>query len=544
MKRKLLSALLTLSLVLSLLPLPLSLAAVEGDLRYEFKDGEITITGLDGDQPAALTIPSEIRGYPVTRIGDNAFNGCTKIKEINLPSSLVSIGNSGLNNTGVTELVIPEGVTTLGTDAVSHNFQMTKVTLPESLVTIGDHAFTFCRALKSVTVPAGVRSVGNGAFFCCDAMTSAVICNDTISEREFAACDRLASVTFSDSLREIGTYAFNDCFSLKIVTIPGSVDTIGMYAFAECRGLSSLTLEKGIRVIDMGAFEECKSLKEVTVPDSVTTVGKEAFDMCEALKTVILGKNVASIGGSAFGFCYALEEITIPAATKTIGNSAFAFCNRLSEVFYGGTEAMWREVSIGTYQNEPLTTAIITYANQPVIVARFTDVDPNQYYAEAVDWAVDNGVTSGTSPTTFSPSAPCTRGQVVTFLWRAMGSPAPRASRSSFADVKDSGAYYYKAVLWAAEQGITAGTDTSHFSPGATVTRSQVVTFLWRAAGSPKASGALSFQDVSKTAYYADAVRWAVQNRITTGTGAVTFSPNDPCTRAQIVTFLYRAGTT
>lgn len=169
----------------------------------------------------------------------------------------------------------------------------------------------------------------------------------------------------------------------------------------------------------------------------------------------------------------------------------------------------------------------------------FVDVPDTAYYYDAVKWAVEEGVTTGTSSRTFSPNATCTRGQAVTFLWRAAGSPSPVSNSNPFADVKSSD-YYYDAVLWAVEQGITVGTSASTFSPDQTVTRAHVVTFLWRAEGSPAADGSNPFVDVSEDAYYVEAVLWAVENGITAGTSANTFSPDDGCTRAQIVTFLCR----
>lgn len=168
----------------------------------------------------------------------------------------------------------------------------------------------------------------------------------------------------------------------------------------------------------------------------------------------------------------------------------------------------------------------------------FTDVADDAYYADAVIWAVGKGITSGTTATTFSPNTPCTRAQAGTFLWRAAGSPEP-AGMSSFADVP-ADSYYAKAVAWAVEQGITKGTSDTTFSPYATCTRAQIVTFLWRSQKSPASDGVNPFTDVAADAYYANAVLWAAENGIAGGTTANTFSPANDCTRAQIVTFLFR----
>ena len=169
----------------------------------------------------------------------------------------------------------------------------------------------------------------------------------------------------------------------------------------------------------------------------------------------------------------------------------------------------------------------------------FRDVKQSDYYYDAVKWAVEKGITEGTSAGTFSPNVSCTRAQMVTFLWRAAGSPAPKSKTNPFQDISSTD-YFYSAVLWAVENGITTGTDADAFSPNAKVNRAQTVTFLYRAAASP-ASGSSSFGDVSEDAYYAKAVAWANENGITSGTGNGKFSPNADCTRGQIVTLLYRA---
>ena len=169
----------------------------------------------------------------------------------------------------------------------------------------------------------------------------------------------------------------------------------------------------------------------------------------------------------------------------------------------------------------------------------FVDVATGSYYEDAVDWAVENGITQGTDDTHFSPDGICTRAQAVTFLWRTAGSPAPRLHTMPFTDVP-AGNYYYDAVLWAVENGITEGTSDTTFSPNSTCTRAQIVAFLWRSEKSPAAGTANPFADVKSDAYYADAVLWAVKENITKGTTSTTFSPDADCTRAQIVTFLWR----
>ena len=187
-----------------------------------------------------------------------------------------------------------------------------------------------------------------------------------------------------------------------------------------------------------------------------------------------------------------------------------------------------------------VTVAAMFKAEQSTGKNPFTDVPAGSYYEDAVIWAVDKGITTGTSATTFNPNGICTRAQAVTFLWRAAGSPAAKSSVMPFTDVK-AGSYYETAVLWAVENGITKGTSDTMFSPDATCTRAQIVTFLWRSQKSPAAGMANPFADVAADTYYIDAVLWAVKHNITVGTTFSIFSPDEECTRAQIVTFLYRA---
>ena len=228
------------------------------------------------------------------------------------------------------------------------------------------------------------------------------------------------------------------------------------------------------------------------------------------------------------------EEVTI-----TVKPDAGHMIDTVTVKDVGGNRVKFTKVGENTYvytQPDGAVTIGVTYR----IEARFIDVTAGSYYENAVAWAIEKGITTGTDATHFSPNAKCTRAQMVTFLWRAAGSPEPTAV-TVFADVAED-VYYAKAVQWAAENGITLGTSATTFSPNATVTRAQTVTFLFRAMKGA-ANGEASFADVAEGAFYADAVRWAVAEGVTNGTSATTFSPTSDCLRAQIVTFLYRAYT-
>lgn len=245
---------------------------------------------------------------------------------------------------------------------------------------------------------------------------------------------------------------------------------------------------------------------------------------------------------------------TLADAKLTVGTirpaGTIAWDLPLTTVLEDGKAYAWTFTPNDTHNYTILTGTLVPYVDDgmdyiPGVIGgntgsfNFHDVSRLDYFYDAVKWAAENGIASGTGRYTFSPNAVCTRAQTVTFLWRAAGSPLPRYRVCPFTDVQPSD-YYYNAVLWAVEQGITTGLNATTFGPDVTVTRGQVATFLYRAASAAKPSTFNPFTDVKTTAYNYDAILWAYDNRITTGTSDTTFSPDAYCTRAQIVTFLYR----
>ena len=245
---------------------------------------------------------------------------------------------------------------------------------------------------------------------------------------------------------------------------------------------------------------------------------------------------------------------TLADAKLTVGTirpaGTIAWDLPLTTVLEDGKAYAWTFTPADTHNYTILTGTLVPYVDDgmdyiPGVIGgntgsfNFRDVSRLDYFYDAVKWAAENGIASGTGRYTFSPNAVCTRAQTVTFLWRAAGSPLPRYRVCPFTDVQPSD-YYYNAVLWAVEQGITTGLNATTFGPDVTVTRGQVATFLYRAASAAKPNTFSPFTDVKTTAYNYNAILWAYDNRITTGTSDTTFSPDAYCTRAQIVTFLYR----
>ena len=281
------------------------------------------------------------------------------------------------------------------------------------------------------------------------------------------------------------------------------------------------------------------NVKKIVIGSGITSIGRAAFQGCAYVKSVDIANGVTKICRGAFTQCWALESVIIPTSVNTIEMTAFGNAisgSTMNDVYYCGSAAQWGRISIGEH-NDSLLKASFHYNYDPNM--SFTDVAAGSYCYDAVQWAVANGITNGTDATHFSPNAGCTRGQVVTFLWRAAGEPTV-GGNVGFVDVAP-GSYCYEAVKWAVANGITKGTDATHFSPNATCTRGQVVTFMYRAEGEPAVGGSNGFVDVVPGSYCYNAVQWAVANGITKGTDATHFSPNATCTRGQVVTFLYRA---
>ena len=341
----------------------------------------------------------------------------------------------------------------------------------------------------------------------------------------------IRSVSLPEGLTKIGSFAFYECTALAEVTIPGSVKEIGDSAFFDCTGLKKVTISYGVETICGDAFAGCSSLTEVTIPGSVKIVNEGAFVDCYALKTLTIEKGVEKISFYAFDDCFSLQTVIILEPNCEIKSDAFIDTHATFYGYPGSTTESYAKF-YATGSPEPF---------KPIDPKTgFIDVSASAYYADPVAWAVEKDVTKGTGTVTFSPEAICTRAQVVTFLWRANGCPEPESTDNPFTDVQ-SDAYYYKAVLWAVEKNITTGTSPTTFSPDAGCTRGQVVTFQWRAKGQPEPERSDSpFADVLVDTYYGKAVLWAVEKDITKGTASDRFSPDATCTRAQIVTFLYR----
>ena len=299
-------------------------------------------------------------------------------------------------------------------------------------------------------------------------------------------------------------------------------------------GTATATVQVGGTVIGTATFNIVKAKPDVKItadPTSLVGGGKVTLTVSGAPAKVVPTCEGVTITENSDGTFSAV----LPNRTAT-----YAFTvNYAESKNYTAASAECKVSVTRRYSSSTTVTPEPTPEPTPEETVRFVSVSTSAYYYDAVKWAVENGVTDGLSATTFGPYESCTRAQIVTFLWRAAGSPEPKTV-SSFSDVPAS-AYYAKAVDWAVENGITSGMTETAFAPDATCTRGQSVTFLWRAASSPEPASTSTFADVPASAYYAKAVEWAVENGITNGMTETTFAPDAICTRGQSVTFLYRA---
>ena len=308
----------------------------------------------------------------VTSIGDGAFSGCSGLTSVTIPNSVTSIGDDAfayckglkevhisdlaawcnisfegltanplsyahnlyLNGELVTDLVIPNSVTSIGNYAFCFCDGLTSITIPNSVTSIGDYAFSNCSGLTSITIPNSVTSIGGGAFQYCSGLTSITIPNSvtTIGDDAFGGCSGLTSVTIPNSVTTIGNWAFHNCFSLTSITIPNSVTSIGEWAFRGCSDLTSITIPNSVTSIGNGAFDDCSGLTSITIPNSVTSIGSYAFRECSSLTSITIPNSVTSIGDGAFQYCSGLTSITIPNSVTSIGDGAFQYCSGLTSI--------------------------------------------------------------------------------------------------------------------------------------------------------------------------------------------------------------------
>lgn len=544
---------------------------------------------------ADYTVPSG-----TVAIAGGAFKDCSKLESLVILDSVTAIGKSAFENcAALKRITLPKSITKLETLTFSGCAALAEIALPDSVKTLGEKVFSGCAALKSVRVPAEVTVIPAEAFSGCSSLESITIPKSVshINERAFDGCTALKKVDYlgsdtdwSQVTKETGNSVLDNAeksftrtdheHKYTDTVIPPTCTergcTVHLCACGDKREDSYTpplghSYKDGICVrcgiLDPNGDTQHKHdfIPSVTKPtcltegfttyacpcgecytkDYVSAVGhKTQLQNAKAagcLTGGYTGDEVCTVCGKVFkqgSVIFALGHNPEPARVKAptcteSGYTGDLICTRCGDMTQiGKTVAATGHKFFGG-------VCSVCGTKGAEAVPEFDDVKPGAFYSDAVQWAVENGITNGTGKNTFSPNNVCSRYQIVMFLWRAAGQPEAKAA-VSFADVKP-GDIFYEAVQWAVERGITKGTSSTSFSPYAPCTRGQIVTFLYRSAGSPKVSGACNFSDVSSGSFCHDAVIWASSEGITNGTSAGRFSPNEGCTRAQVVTFLYRA---
>lgn len=533
-------------------------------------------------------------------IAGGAFKDCAKLESLVIPDSVISIGESAFENcAALKRITLPKSITKLETLTFSGCAALAEITLPDGLKTLGEKVFSGCAALKSVKIPAEVTVIPAEAFSGCSSLESITIPKSVshINERAFDGCTALKKVDYlgsdtdwSQVTKETGNNALDNAeksftrtdyeHKYTDTVIPPTCTERGCtvhlcscgdkredsytpplghnYKGGICVRCGILDPNRDIphkhdfiptvtkpTCMSEGFTTYTCSCGECYTKDYVSAVGhKTQLQNAKAVGCLTggyTGDEVCTVCGKVFkqgSVIFALGHDPQPARVKAPTCTESGYTGDLICMRCGDMTQIGKTVAAAGHKFFGGVCSVCG-AKGAEAAPEFDDVKPGAFYFDAVQWAVENGITNGTGKNTFSPNNVCSRYQIVMFLWRAARQPEAKAA-VSFADVKP-GDIFYEAVQWAVERGITKGTSSTSFSPFAPCTRGQIVTFLYRSAGSPKVSGACNFSDVSSGSFCHDAVIWASSEGITNGTSAGRFSPNEGCTRAQVVTFLYRA---
>ena len=545
-----------------------------------------------------VTLPDTL-----TILGESAFRNCGELTTVTFGNGLVYVDPLAFMNCyKLTDADLGDKVEIIGNSAFFNCSALAEVDLGECLRGIDTLAFFGCTSLTEVTMPDTVTAMGSDVFSGCTSLTTAKLSNGltNLPGYTFNECTALTEVTMPEYLVTIGVRAFYRCSSLESIDLPFSMIAIDDDAFGHCTSLSEIQLPLALSYIGYFSFNGCTALTSIDFPPNLTYFTGGCFYDCTGLTEIIFPEGTTYVDDDAFAGCTNVKKIVFTGALPTILN---AFIGVEADVWYPAGDGSWSSDNLLNYGGNlnwhamcaehsfgkwtPVVDATCTEggieqntctackwveerASQPAghiwdegteledgdmvytclvcgettgelpFVNPFLDVNEADFYYDSVMWAVKNGITNGLTDVSFGPTGELLRAQFVTFLWRAAGQPAPTSNENPFTDVVE-GDYFYNAVLWAVEKGITNGVSDTEFGAYKVTNRAQAVTFLWRYLGQPNATANGNFSDVVAGEWYEAPINWAVGAGVTNGMGDGTFGINSNCNRAQAVTFLFRA---
>ena len=599
--KKTVAYILTLVLLLSAV-LPVSAAAIEpawskADMKKAgMKKETILLQPMEkpAEVPAAAeiaaeTIPAETAEYTAPQLnaenaaktGEPLSGQCGENATWVFEDGVLTVSGTGLvenssyydqipGDLEIRELIVESGIEAFCNEFCYGWPYLEKATLPETMVFLYGYCFAKCPRLKEVNLPSTLKNIDIGCFS--ESGIEEIVLPEGvefIGASAFECCPELTNVVLPDSVDDMGARCFIQCSKLRTVQLSKNTRFIGPNTF-ENAAFVEIEIPGKVRVLSTDSFKNCAGLEKIIIPPSVSVMNGCGLDTCEKVTIYCWENTAAHLYALEWEIPYVLMEeppqgdvydlslisndlgtVKISTLRTTAGSNVLLDVIPNSDTVIGLVEVYYFSEEVQDFELVQVDDTKFEFWMPPCEVVvevlfldllnPFWDVTENDYFYFPVLWARSMGITSGTSENTFSPNDPCTRGQVVTFLWRAAGEPKPESDENPFWDVHP-GDYYYDAVLWAVENGITNGVRPGEFAPNDSCTRGQIVTFLWRAMGSPEPiEYGYTFADLDASQYYYNPVLWAVQYGVTNGTSNTTFSPMDICTRGQIVTFLFRA---
>ncbi len=515
-------------------------ASTSGDYKYEKKDGKTVITGYIG-AGGDITIPSKLGGSSVSVIGFGAFQGNVDITSVTLPSTVTDIEQSAFQACkNLKSIKWSSKLKNIEHFAFEECTSLTTLDLPSKLEVIGAHTFNGCTGVTSITLPASLKEVGNDAFTNTynlkELNYNAESCSFPYGNAFRYTGQKAKSLVMKvgDGVLDIPVDMFfsteGEYAAITELSISDSVKTIGSSAFQYCKKLKKVTLGNGLETIDEYAFADCTALKSITFPDSLQVIGSYAFKNDTGITQVILPASVLE-AKEAFRACTNLKSIVVYGDTEFENNDFY-------DAAYGVTIYCYPDTKVDIMATDCGNNVIYLSRSK-----YFKDVPPTHSYQFAVYECVDYGIVSGYKDGTFGINENVTRGQVMVMLWRLANKPEPESLVPKFKDVPATHSYFKAIQWGVEQgiTGGYTGSKRGYFGPKDNCTRGQIVTFLWRAAGKPepKTSGQ-SFTDVPVTHNFYKPIQWASDYDITAGYKDGTFGVNKTCTRGHCVTFIYR----